>query len=133
MAVRRLVFEGPAAPEAQEGGVEFLWDDCSTLRVDAVKHRLRLTDRPWRDPFESSDVPIPLAEIDRVGRWVRRDVSRRRPFDLVIGHVLTKATETEGEVTLHFGGTTVGVSLPGVDPVVSVTYTAETGEYPGML
>lgn len=129
MAVRRLIFDAPTDGDGAEGAVEFVWDDRSTLRVDAVRHRLSVTDRPWRDPFAGDVVPVPRAEITRVGRWVRRDVSRSAPFDRLIGCVLTTAAATDEQVVLDFGGARIEVSLPGVDPLVTVTYPTERREW----
>lgn len=129
MAVRRLIFDAPTGGDGAEGAVEFLWDDRSTLRVDAVRQRLSVTDRPWSDPFEDGAIPVPGAEVARVGRWARQDVSRSGPFDRLIGRVLTAATADDARVVLGFGGPEVEVSLPDVDPLVTVRYPAERKEW----
>lgn len=129
MAVRRLHFQVPGTADAAEGAVEFVWSDRSILRVDAVHGCLSVTDRPWRDPFEDRPPPVPRDEVVRVGRWVRRDVSRSSPYDGLISRFLTTAEANDSLVVLNFGGVRVEVSLPGVDPRVTVTQPVERREW----
>ncbi len=120
MAVRRLRFEGPNSKVSAEGAIEFVWDDRSILRIDAVHRRLSVTDRPWRDPFLVGAESVLPQEVARVGRWVRHDVSRSALYDHLIGSALSEANADLARVGLAFGASRVEISLSGVDPVVTV-------------
>lgn len=129
MAVRRLLPDSSLGEgDVEEGAVELLWDDRSTLRIDAVGGRLALTRSPSCDPFpRSAGAASGALTAHAGGIWT--DVSRSPRYNRLIGTALASARCDVAGVALDFGGARFEVVLRGVGLAATVTQPIEPRDW----